>query len=105
MRNLGKHLGKAIREGRLAHPRKYSQNELGALLNLNGQVLSNLERGNNSLHVRHVIQLSKILEIPFERLKRAMIQDFEDALTAEVFSVLDKGVSPPNYARLDFCRT
>lgn len=89
MRNLGKHLAKAIKEGRLAHRLNYSQNEIASQLKLSGQTISNLERGLCSLNIKHVIKLSVILEIPLERLKRAMVQDYEDAINAEIWKIMD----------------
>lgn len=95
MRNLGKHLAKEIKAARLAHPKNYSQNEIGSLLKLSGQTISNLERGLCSLNIRHVIKLSKILEVPLERFKRSMVQDYEDAINAEIWKTLDTA-SPLN---------
>jgi transcriptional regulator with XRE-family HTH domain len=89
MRNLGLNLANEVKRARKAHRLSYSQNELGSLLGLNGQVISNLERGKNSLNIKHVIKISKILEIPFERLKKAMVQDYEDAINREVWVKLD----------------
>lgn len=89
MRNLGFNLAKEIKTARLSHRVGFSQGDLATMLGINVQSISNLERGKQSLNIKHVIKLSKILEIPFEKLKRAMVQDYEDAINKEIWLKLD----------------
>jgi len=88
MRNLGKNLAKVIKDGRLAHKRRYSQEQLAAKLGISGQAVSNVERGLASLNIRHSIALSQILEIPLETFKKAVVKDYEDAIEIEIQNLL-----------------
>jgi transcriptional regulator with XRE-family HTH domain len=88
MRNLGKHLAQEIYRARHAHPKRYSQNELASILNLHSQTISNVERGLNSLSVKHVIKLAPILDVPLSLLTDAMLRDYEDAINTEISKIL-----------------
>lgn len=90
MRLKANNLARVLKSGRIAMG--LSQNELGALLKTNGQVISNVERGANSLNLRHIIKIAKILDVPLEDFKRAMVQDYEDSVNNEIYVILDKGI-------------
>lgn len=92
MQVKGKNLAAAFRPKRVEL--RLSQKKLAATLGLNVQVISNVERGVQSLNSKHVIKISKILAIPLETLKRAMVKDYEDALHSDINLALDRASLP-----------
>ncbi len=76
-----KHIGKFIRERRLAHPQFYSQNQLSKLLGYkNGQFISNVERGLCGIPLKGIAKLIEVLDIQPAELKSAMQRDYEETL-------------------------
>lgn len=61
-----------------------SQAELGKVLGVIGQTVSNVERGYQTYSVKQLINISKVLRIPFEDLKRAWLKDYETAFNKHV---------------------
>lgn len=77
-----KHVADLVRNARLNHPKRYSQNEVSSLLGYkNGQFVSNVERGLCSVPLKKLDQLALTLNIPREDLKAAILKDFEATLS------------------------
>lgn len=72
-------LGEIIRVGRAKT--NVSQSQLAKKLGYkNGQYISNVERGQCSLPVRHIAQAGDILNIHPENIANAMISDYADKI-------------------------
>lgn len=81
MRRSFSHIGKLIKEKRLAHPEKYSQSELSNVLGYkNGQFISNVERALCSIPMKMLKKVSLILNIPSAELKEAILRDEADTI-------------------------
>jgi transcriptional regulator with XRE-family HTH domain len=77
-----KHIAKLVKDARLSHPKKYSQAELSDALGYkNGQFISNIERGLCSVPLRSLYAVTEVLNIPADKLKEALLLDFEGTLT------------------------
>lgn len=77
-----RHIADLIKKKRLAHPSKYSQNELSVLLGYkNGQFISNVERGLCSIPLKKAKDIADLLEIPKEELRTAILKDCEATLS------------------------
>ncbi|MBY0416115.1 MAG: helix-turn-helix domain-containing protein [Bdellovibrionales bacterium] len=77
-----KHVADLVKNARLNHPRRYSQNEVSSLLGYkNGQFVSNVERGLCSVPLKKLDKLAITLNIPREELKAAILRDFEATLS------------------------
>lgn len=77
-----KHVADLVRNARLNHPKRYSQNEVSALLGYkNGQFVSNVERGLCSVPLKKLDKLAITLNISREDLKAAILKDFETTLS------------------------
>lgn len=74
------HIAKVVREGRENHPRRMSQTDVSRELGyLNGQFVSNMERGKCSVPLKKVAEMCLLLNIPTEVVKAAMLKDLEDS--------------------------
>lgn len=80
MRGKFIHIAQVIRTARETHPMKYSQAELSHLLGyLNGQFVSNVERAQCSVPMKKIADISMHLNIPTQRIREAMLKDWEVA--------------------------
>lgn len=87
------HIAKLVKENRVAHPERLSQSELSHRLGYkNGQFISNVERGLCSIPLKGLAKLSEVLGIDQERIKAAVIKDYES--TVEYY--LSEDDSAPN---------
>lgn len=69
------HIAEVLRSARKSAG--ISQGRLGAKLGLHAQAISNIERGITSLPLRHMVKISKILDVYPYQLFQAMLRDFE----------------------------
>lgn len=85
MRGKFNHIARVVRTARENHPKRLSQAEVSHLMGyLNGQFISNVERGKCSVPVKKVADLSLHLGIQTAVLKEAMMKDFSESFDAEV---------------------
>lgn len=88
------HVGNAIKTNRLL--KKISQEKLGDQLNLTqgkgAQQISNIERGRAQLPLKHVHNLSKILEIPLDEIINLLVEDYKSSVTKELVKLGGKNV-------------
>lgn len=75
------HIAKLVKEKRVAHPERLSQSELSHRLGYkNGQFISNVERGLCSIPLKGLAKLSEVLGIDQEKIKSAILKDFESTV-------------------------
>ncbi len=80
MRNF-MNVANLVKEARLDHPKGYSQGKLSKELGYkNGQFISNLERGLCSIPLKGMSKFIKVLSIPKEELKDAILQDYAETI-------------------------
>ena len=76
-----KNIAKLIKEKRVNHPKRYSQNELSILLGYkNGQFFSNVERGLCNVPLKNLKDIADALDITSSELKEAILSDYEATL-------------------------
>lgn len=76
-----KNIAKLIKEKRVNHPKRYSQNELSILLGYkNGQFFSNVERGLCNVPLKNLKDIANALDITPVELKEAILSDYEATL-------------------------
>lgn len=69
-------MAKLIRTKRQAHPKNYSQSELSHLLGYkNGQFISNMERALCNIPFKIIGRVMKILDIPPDEIRHALLED------------------------------
>lgn len=75
------HIAKLVKEKRVAHPERLSQSELSHRLGYkNGQFISNVERGLCSIPLKGLAKLSDVLGIDQDKIKDAILKDFESTV-------------------------
>ena len=88
------HVGYAIKTNRLR--KKISQEKLGDQLNLTqgkgAQQISNIERGRAQLPLKHVHNLSRILDIPMDEMLKLLIEDYRYSAEKELEKLGGKNV-------------
>lgn len=75
MKRSFNHISKLIKCARL--DLGLSQGELAAKIGCHGQFISNIERGTCSIPPKYLDKLSIALMVSREKIKRAMINDYE----------------------------
>ena len=75
MKRSFNHISKLIKGARL--DLGLSQGELAAKIGCHGQFISNIERGKCSVPARDLNAISLALMLSREKIKRAMINDYE----------------------------
>lgn len=78
MKNQFKHIGELVKTSREKTP--WSQSDLGAVIGVTGQYVSNIERGLAGVPVKQAYALSKRLNITLDEMKTAMLKDYEARL-------------------------
>ena len=74
-------IAKLIRNGRISHPKGYSQSELSHLLGYkNGQFISNVERALCNIPLKMLKKVTIVLDISPESIKEAILKDQEKTL-------------------------
>ena len=93
MRNHGHHLGKIIRSKREA--RGVTTITLGKLINRDSRLITNCEKGNAGLALKHVVTIANYLKADLDEFLDAMVQDYNDSLSREL-NEINKGVNFEN---------
>lgn len=76
------HISKLIKNTRKAQG--LTQNDLSQHLGYkNGQLISNIERGQASFPLKNIYALAEVLKVPIEDIKEAMVEDYKDFLNVQ----------------------
>lgn len=74
-----------VKRKRLAHTQGLSQSDLSHILGYkNGQFISNVERALCNIPFKMIGKLCRVLNIPSDEIKQAMLKDHEETLDAYI---------------------
>lgn len=77
-----KNIAELVRAKRVSHSSNYSQSDLAILLGYkNGQLISNVERGQCGIPLKMMNKISEVLDIDPDELKATILRDHEETLT------------------------